>query len=180
MRAPDVAIIGRMGSGKTTAAEVLSRQLGYHSIHFAGLLKEIAATLWGPSAQTDRRKLQELGVAVRLIEPDTWVDALMRREVDRPQRDYPVVVDDCRFENEYWALAGRGFRFLRVEAAEDVRVNRLLAIRKLEDKAQLLHESETGLDDIDIRADTIRNEWDINEFQEDIFEWWNRECRRVA
>lgn len=143
---PHVAIIGKMGSGKTTGADHLVRAYGYNRASFAELLKEVAVLIWGEEARKDRRKLQELGVAVRKIDEDAWVEALIRRISNWRG---PVVVDDCRFPNEYWALRHMGFMFIRVRADDAKREDRLMRNGKLQSREQLTHVSETALDDID-------------------------------
>ncbi len=139
---PDVAFLGKAGAGKTTAAEFLVEHHGYTRLSFAALLKDISVQIWGEDARTDRDKLQKLGVAVREIDPDAWVGAL-GRSLDRGG---PIVVDDCRFPNEYWMLKVDGFVFIEVCANEALRVDRLQRNGKLQDISQLTHVSETALD----------------------------------
>jgi dephospho-CoA kinase len=143
---PHIAVVGKMGAGKTTAADILVRKYGYNRASFAGILKEVAHLIWGDGAERDRRKLQELGVAVRDIQEDSWVNALLRRIQDWRG---PVVIDDCRFPNEYWALKHMGFKFIRIRADEAIREDRLMRNGKLQSRAQLEHISETALDGID-------------------------------
>ena len=151
---PHIAIVGKMGAGKTTGADILVRLLGYNRASFAALLKEVAALIWGHSAERDREKLQKLGVAVRDIQQDAWVNALLRRiEGWRG----PIVIDDGRFPNEYWALKHRGFKFIRVRADDHKREDRLMRNGKLQSRAQLEHVSETALDDIDADLGLFNN-----------------------
>jgi hypothetical protein len=151
---PNYAFIGKAGSGKTTAADYLVAQYHYRRVSFAAPLKDVAAGIWGTAARTDRNKLQSLGVAVRDIDPDAWVNCALA-DIDDPVpagsvHDYdfqPVVIDDCRFPNEYWALKERGFVVVRVQASQNVRVSRLRENGKLQDESQLAHVSETALDE---------------------------------
>lgn len=146
-RFPDIAFIGKAGSGKTTAAQHLCDTLGYMRASFAGKLKEVAAEIWGPDVYNDRDKLQKLGVAVREIDHEAWVNVLMRKIDCSIPANWPVVIDDCRFGNEYWALKERGFKIVRVDADRDQRLVRLQANGRLSDESQLDHESETAIDD---------------------------------
>lgn len=143
---PNIAFIGKAGAGKTTAAQFLVDNFGYTRLSFATPLREVAVKLWGERARNDRHLLQSLGVAVREIEADTWVnlavDAMHEPETAR------WVVDDCRFENEVWRLAEAGFVFARVTASRNARIARLQASGKLTDEAQLDHPSETQLDSL--------------------------------
>lgn len=150
---PDIALAGKAGAGKSTAADLLV-ELGYQKRSIAAPLKDMAAQLWGDEARTDRGKLQGLGVAVREIEQDTWINLLVRTyrkplmsSVDWPAHHQPpTVVDDLRFPNEYWALQAENFVIIHIGAERNRRVDRLKANGKWQDEAQLDHESETALD----------------------------------
>lgn len=159
---PDVAFIGKAGAGKSSAADWACEVAGYMRWSFATPLKNIAEHLWGTDARKDRDKLQRLGVAVREIQKDTWCTLLVD---DLELASGPVAVDDCRFPNEYWALKSAGFKFIRITAEQDDRLDRLKLIGKDTTPEQLEHVSETSLDDF--AADyTIRNEDDKVSFLE--------------
>lgn len=174
---PHIAFIGKAGSGKTTAAELLMSEFGYSKFAFANPLKDIAVKIWGEDARTDRDKLQRLGVAVRDIDADAWANLLVRSVKALPAR-VRVVVDDCRFPNEHALLAEAGFVFVRVLANTGQRIQRLIAIDKLQDEMQLVHVSETALDGTD--ADyTLENYDTLENFTERIVGVLNREARRL-
>lgn len=141
---PNLGLMGKAGSGKTTVAELLSEFVGYKRLSLAGPLKDIAAQLWGDEARTDRGKLQKLGVAVREIDEDSWVNLLVR---SASEQSAPVVVDDVRFPNEYWGLKAAGFYIVEVRADRHTRIERLQANGKWQSEEQLEHISETALDD---------------------------------
>jgi hypothetical protein len=180
---PDIALAGKSGAGKSTAAQLLE-QLGYQTRSFAAPLKRIAAELWGEAATTDRAKLQCLGVAVREIDPDTWAKLLIRdtRPISQSMgyvgpRGYPVVVDDLRFENEWFALKGEGFVIVRVEAPRLVRIDRLKGNGKWQDADQLEHVSETAVSHL--TADhTIPNDGTTNAFYDELVDVVIKERRR--
>ncbi len=168
---PNIALIGKAGAGKTTAAHALSTY-GYTPLSIAGPLKRVAALIWGTAARTDRDKLQRLGVAVRGIDPDAWINLLIARLDDESR----VCVDDVRFPNEVAALKRAGFTFVRVNAARNERVRRLRANGKLQDESQLEHESETAIDDVtpDFEAN---NEWEKVDLQIDLLRILNETAR---
>jgi cytidylate kinase len=178
-RLPDIAIYGKAGAGKTTGADFLVRHFGYTRHSFANTLKDVAATIWGGEVRTDRDKLQKLGVAVREIDQDAWVNALLDQLDGRGmviQTHPPFVIDDCRFDNEYWALKERGFVFVRVNADEVVRESRLLANGKLTDRSQLYHESELGVDQFTPDYEVVNN-LDQEIYEADLLKVLNREQR---
>lgn len=147
---PSIAFVGRAGSGKTSAAGFLTAEHGFARLSFAGALKQCAQRIWGQDVITNRGIMQDFGTAVRRVDEDAWVNALVESikgfrisRLEVPQ----ITVDDCRFWNEYYKLRELGFVFARVEADEDVRVERLLLNNKLQDREQLNHVSETESDD---------------------------------
>lgn len=160
---PHIALIGKAGAGKSTAAEILQGVAGYTKLALATPLKEIAREIWGNDAVIDRDKLQKLGVAVREILPDSWINLLIE-DIQRFRRIEPrtrIVVDDVRFPNEVQALLLEGFVFIRVHAHRNTRVMRLRSNGKLQDEAQLEHQSETAIDDFrgdyDVYNDVTRD-----------------------
>lgn len=140
---PQLAFIGKAGSGKDTAAELLIEHLGYKRVAFADKLKDVAADLWGADARKDRDKLQRLGEYVRRIDPDTWVDYAMLRITPDTS---PTVVTDCRYHNEAWKLKGAGFMIVRIVADRTERINRLRTNGKLGPDGWEQHVSEVELD----------------------------------
>ncbi len=147
---PNVAFVGKAGAGKSTAAGLLV-ELGYTALSFAGPLKDLAAQLWGHTARTDRDKLQKMGVGIREIDNDAWVNLLLKRlrpplNVHPAPSMGPFTIDDCRFENEWWALKGEGFVIVRIMAPLALRIDRLKGNGKYQNDEQLEHESETALD----------------------------------
>lgn len=153
----DICFIGKAGAGKSTAAEFLVPS-GYLKCSFAAPLKDIAVRIWGFGAEKDRTKLIDLGMAVRKIDPDAWANLLVKELPGEA-----VVIDDCRFENEYWNLKAGGFVFVRITADEDVRLRRLQANGKPITVEQMQSPSECELDDF--KTDyTIANNGDYDTF----------------
>ena len=169
---PDLAFYGGAGAGKTTCVNHLKVMYGYEPMSFATPLKEIAMQLWGNEAFTDRGKLQKLGVALREIDEDVWVNYFMRDLEGRLTGK--IGNDDCRFPNEYWRLKERGFVFVRVLCNEEVRADRLLRNGKLQDPSQLDHISETAIIGLNATREgivpdyTLFNAGSIEELQYDI------------
>lgn len=173
---PDIALVGKAGSGKTTGAELLV-QLGYRRLSFANPLKSIAAIIWGEAARTDRDKLQRLGLLVRSIDPDAWVNLLLREYRDTSFGGQPIVIDDCRFPNEWDALKGEGFVMVGVATSLGRRIERLKANGKWQSVEQLGHASETALDDYS-RDHYITNLDTVDDYYNELVDIVTKERRR--
>ncbi len=113
-----IGLIGAAGSGKDTVAQLL----GYKKLSFAGTVKDVASVAfdwdrellegltpesrafretvdeyWGV---TPRLAMQKIGTEMfrDLISKDFWLKRL-RKEIEKAG-DTPVVITDCRFQNE--------------------------------------------------------------------------------
>lgn len=179
---PNIAFVGKAGAGKSSAADILCDHYFYTKHSLAGPLKDMAAQLWGEEARSDRAKLQGLGVAVRRIHADTWVNLLLRGlsnelgPVDTlAQR---ACVDDVRFPNEFDVLRQAGFIVVKITARERTRETRLKGNGKWQSADQLSHESETALDDPAFRADyVIDNDLDGDGLLNGLLDVLNKERR---
>lgn len=133
-----VALCGKMGAGKSHVAGLLVAR-GYQSLHFATPLKEAAAIF---QDQPTRELLQGLSVVTRAGVQRPLLERMTERLA---VADDQVVIDDVRFADELALLAGFGFRVVRVVCPLSVRIARLEANGRLEDRSQLTHASESGL-----------------------------------
>lgn len=117
-----LALCGRAGSGKSTAASYLVEQYGFTLVKFAaplkdmlraigltneqieGGLKEIPSPLL--LGQTPRYAMQTLGTewGRNMIGEDFWCSVWRIRAQQVLNAGGKVLVDDCRFENELKAV----------------------------------------------------------------------------
>lgn len=121
-----IGLCGLAKSGKSTIADYLVKEFGYKRIKFADPLKDMLRAL-GLSYQEiegDRKEdsckllggksprfgMQSLGTewGRNLISPDIWVDIWEHRVMEARKTKTPVVVDDCRFQNELDVLKRLG------------------------------------------------------------------------
>ena len=113
-----IGLIGAAGSGKDTVAQLL----GYKKLSFAGTVKDVASVAFDwdrellegltPESRAFRETVDEYwGITPRLamqkigtemfrdiISKDFWLKRL-RKEIEKAG-DTPVVITDCRFQNE--------------------------------------------------------------------------------
>ncbi|MGW2591672.1 hypothetical protein ACWCXC_15605 [Streptomyces sp. NPDC001515] len=165
MGLPNIALIGKAGSGKDTVAERLTTRWAYTRLAFADPLRHVALDInpyiptgpgitvrlhalvadvgWDYAKRTYpevRRVLQQAGQGVRNIDPDFWLNLLMKKVEAARSWNMPLVVTDCRYENEAIALRLAGFRTVRVHRPRGT------AMTFSEGRAAM-HASETELDD---------------------------------
>ena len=91
-----VAIAGQMASGKTTLAKALAEALDGTVMSL-----EAKSRMWGETFGMqikDRPLLQQIGMKMREIRPDVWIEYLDRAA--ESSETEVVFVDDCRFINE--------------------------------------------------------------------------------
>lgn len=112
-----IAFTGKIGAGKSTAAQYLYETHKYRKMPFAQTLKEMliymglsAVEVYGSQKEvpnetilggkTPRHAMQTLGTewGRNLIHPDIWVDCWKRKASLCKDR---IVVDDARFPNEF-------------------------------------------------------------------------------
>lgn len=113
-----IGFCGYMGSGKTFAADYLVEKYGYTRIKFAGPLKDMLRTMGlteehiegklkdVPSdllcGRTPRWAMQSLGTewGRECIGENLWGNIWESQVKELLKSRRPVVVDDCRFDNE--------------------------------------------------------------------------------
>jgi Cdc6-like AAA superfamily ATPase len=135
MGKPDIIIAGKMGTGKTTAAQYLVNTYGYVMVSFADKLKEIAYDLFGAYIEEEEKPrdlLQNLGDGIRNIclhtygDKDVWIKYLVNKiEKERGVQPIPYVIDDTRYKNElYTFMHTMGWTSLRMNVSPNARQRR--------------------------------------------------------
>lgn len=117
-----LALCGKAGSGKSTAASYLTEQYGYTLVKFAAPLKDMLRTIGLTNEQiegglkeipsplllgkTPRYAMQTLGTewGRNIIGEDFWCNAWHYKAQQILNAGGRVLVDDCRFENELRAV----------------------------------------------------------------------------
>ena len=110
-----IALSGKMGSGKTTAFNILKPRLGdVVLLKFASPLYMAQEYLYntfgfGEPVLKDRKLLQWLGTDwARAKNENVFVDLFKTKAQDLMSEGYAVVCDDCRFLNEAEAIRELG------------------------------------------------------------------------
>ncbi|MFB7671330.1 hypothetical protein ACFC26_07915 [Kitasatospora purpeofusca] len=142
----NIGIIGRARAGKDTAGRWFVEQRGYQRVAFADALKDAAIRVdpivhcfahgdgcdnteerlsevvrlegWETAKAYPevRRFLQELGAAIRTIDPTFWIRAALKQADDlADSTGRPTVITDVRYDNEAAALRARGWHLLYID-----------------------------------------------------------------
>jgi len=117
-----IAICGKMASGKTTLANRLCDEGNYTRLSLAGMVREVAYTLFNMKQENkDRKLLQQIGMKMREIRPMVWIDYVIEES-----KGYEfVVVDDVRFVNEAKQFKENGWKLVKLEITDEIQKSRL-------------------------------------------------------
>ncbi len=166
----NVAIVGKMGAGKSSLANFLVDVHEYTRVANAGALKALAQMAYGPidKGQTyritkhvplvlpvdqweqrevsGREILQGLGQVVKNFDRDFWLKAMTR---DMDTKNPPFVCDDTRFPFEADFLRKNGWIIVKLYVPKEIRAARYESLYgRLPTEAELNHPSETEVDEI--------------------------------
>lgn len=140
-----IGVVGFIGSGKGTVADILVKKKGYKKLSFADTVKDATAAIFGWPRHllegdtdesrafreltdafwterfgynfTPRLALQKMGTEAgrNVFHEDIWVHALERRLREHPN----VVIADVRFPNEMKFIQDKGGFVVRVKRGDD-------------------------------------------------------------
>lgn len=119
-----IGICGRMASGKTSLArEIIVNHGEGEVLSLATEVKNVAKRIFGMKDK-DRPLLQKIGMKMREIEENVWLDFLLR-QADNSSKNI-VVVDDVRFINEVEKMRDAGFVMIKIVVDEKIQKDRLM------------------------------------------------------
>jgi len=150
-----IAFLGKMGSGKSTFAGLLVIKHGYIKLSFAAKVKSIAVDLFRMNPnKKDREILQGIGMKMREIRENVWVDYLLEK-INSFSYGSNIVIDDCRFINEVQALKEKGFIIIGLIPNEQRRMDTLKRLYGDITEEQLNDSSESQVMEAMNEADYI-------------------------
>ena len=151
------ALVGKSGSGKSSAGVRLSALVGVDHVRTGVVCRQIARTLFG---NDDKRSTQMLDDALTTLDPSIFVRAALRPYGE----DAGYVLDALRFQSDVLLARDLGCRIVRIVAPPGLRHERLSERGQSFDPAtDGLHRSEVDA----IRVDhEIVNDGDIARLNE--------------
>lgn len=180
-RLPDIAVIGKMRSGKDEFASILL-ELGYpvKRIAFGDSMKGMFSNSFPliPMEPKPIQLLQHFGQSMRSIDEDVfvkptmskyWFDKQIRKSKDYKERLVSYVVTDVRQPNEYAAVTEAGFIPVRVYASEKTRIARMITNGETVSQDILQAPTEKYLESFSVEY-TISNDGTREEFKQEIIE----------
>lgn len=174
-RLPNIGIIGKMASGKTTVAKYLEKHYGYKRASFADPMRDIVKDIFDVEDKSDpryRTLMQKLGTDwFRSEDENVWVKHLLKRCTGTGW-----VVDDVRFLNEAGELYANNWVLVYLYSPEAVRKHHATKVRG-DDTEQFTetcgHASESEVDQI---PDRVPIHWIVpnNRSLEELYEHIDR------
>lgn len=92
-----IGLTGKGGAGKDTVADYLVDKYGFLHLKFGTVLYEIARKYFGME-EKDRNLLQDIGKAMRSVDPLFFVNFVEREILKNPEKN--IVISDLRQGNE--------------------------------------------------------------------------------
>lgn len=162
---PNVALCGKLRSGKSEVARYLAEKYGYTEFAFGDELKHMAHEIFDvPETPKPRGLYQSFGQAMRSIDPDVWVrkcfdviawyaneraafsESLCKHSAHLTPAPLRPLISDLRQPNELARCRAEGYVIVRVNAPEELRRERAEAEGDAFDSASLTHETEQHVD----------------------------------
>lgn len=146
-----MSVLGKLRAGKDEVARYLAEKYGYARFAFGDPLKDDFHRRYPeiPREPKPRAGYQFHGQFIREhFGEDVWIRKCLA-EVQRKyyaSLDFRAVITDVRQPNEYEALRTAGYTLIRVEAPEELRIQRAIASGDSFDMRALTHSTETALD----------------------------------
>lgn len=102
-----------------------------------------------------RRILQELGAAIRAIDPDFWLRAAMKKVQEANEQGVPVVITDVRYPNEAASLKRAGFHLVHIDRPGVPQMDHASENSLTEGDADFVIRNDGSLHDLHARMEVV-------------------------
>lgn len=146
----NIIIFGKIGSGKDTVAEIISKRLNSKIIKLGKKIREDIDNIFDMLPETDKRSMyQKYGQGLRaLINEDIWNITTFKSIMKDLEKDEKFIVADARQLNEFHFWKEKGFFPVAVVADSEARKNRVKDRDGYEQHGNFEHETEKSAEKI--------------------------------
>ncbi|MGG5762630.1 hypothetical protein ACQ3VC_14075 [Bacillus proteolyticus] len=158
--AKKIAITGLARSGKSELGWYAHFIYGFKEFDFSAVLKDELHRLFPhiPRNPKPRAYYQKFGQWLREIDPDIWVKMTMesvheycfKDALNKVNHKSKVLVNGVRQPNEFQRLRDEGFTIIRVNASDDLRIERAKEAGDVFTEADLVHDTESHIDTFEV------------------------------
>lgn len=152
-----IALLGKMRSGKDTIADYADKQYGFTRFAFGDGIREVCHILFPDQMRNGnkpRSLLQGVGQMMRQLDNNVWVNKCFKEIEDERFKSAIAlgkdilnpIITDLRQPNEYAKCKKEGFVFVKVHCDDELRVKRILEKNDKFDPKDLQHETELHID----------------------------------
>ena len=162
----NIAICGRMRSGKGEISNRLCSKHGYTEFAFGDGLKAVCRSLYPDqfaNGSKPRALLQGFGQDARKYDESVWTRkcfATIEEFAQQAKEDgnpFRVVISDLRQPSEYAECKRRGYVIIRVSAPDGIRINRAIESSDKFDLSDLTHETESHVDSFEVDYEIVND-----------------------
>ncbi|WP_054955023.1 hypothetical protein [Paenibacillus dakarensis] len=154
MTLPNIALTGRLRSGKNAVADYLTANYGYTQFAFGDALKRHYHDIFGETETKPREGYQSFGQFCRQYDPEIWLRkcfdfiAAFKYAIDSGvYTPWPnAVITDLRQPNEFDRCRAEGYAIIRITAPEWLRIDRAVGSKDTFTLAELTHDTESHVD----------------------------------
>lgn len=153
-----IALFGKMRSGKDTVGKILIDEYGFTRVAFGDGIKKIIDEYFPEAWENGKPRFHYLhiGQELRKLNPDVWVNSLLKRVEEIRLQNLLIngdstsfVVTDGRQHNEAIKLKEQGYTIVLVETDETTRIERMIQAGDNFSMEMLRHDTELQVDLID-------------------------------
>ncbi|HDR7641319.1 hypothetical protein [Bacillus wiedmannii] len=173
--AKKIAITGKARSGKSELSHYAWMLYGFKEFDFSAVLKDEFHRLFPhiPRDPKPRAYYQKFGQWLREIDSAIWVKMTMAKvheycfedSLNKVNHKPKVLVNGVRQPNEYQRLREEGFVIIRVNASDDLCIDRAKEAGDVFTEADLEHDTESHIDTFEVDYE-INNVGTIGEMYE--------------
>ena len=151
-----IAFIGKICSGKSYAAKYLQDNHDFELLSFGEPVKRYATEIFNLKFK-DRQIIQDFAQNIKNIDPDVWVNYLIRK-LNMIDDSKNIVIDDLRFHNEQYALRKLGFKFIYLYIDDNFQLKRIKETYKTDASKHI----QRRYDISECNIDQLDNDYSIN------------------